>query len=163
MVWLRKSFTSKGFEVEDKWSHICKLKKALYGMKKAPRTWYGRIESFLSIMGFTKSKADPNLYLKVVEDEPVILLLYVDELFLTGKEKQIMESKEKKTSRRIWDERPWVNALFPRSGSMAKFRRNLSQSGKYAVEILKIFDICWDVKPWPYPWIPTWSCWLLNH
>ena len=33
----------------------------------------------------------------------------------------------KETSR---DERPWVNALFPRSGSMAKFRRNLSQPGK---------------------------------
>ena len=27
-----------------------------------PRAWYGRIDSFLSIMGFTKSKADPNLY-----------------------------------------------------------------------------------------------------
>ena len=61
-------------------------------MKQAPRAWYG---NFLSIMGFTKSKVDPNLYLKVVEDEPVILLLYVDELFLTGKEKQIMESKKK--------------------------------------------------------------------
>ena len=56
-------------------------------MKKAPRAWYGRIDSFLSIMGFTKSKDDPNLYLKVVEDELVILLLYVDDLFLTGKEK----------------------------------------------------------------------------
>ena len=87
MVWLRKSFTLKGFEVEDIWTHICKLKKALYGMKQARRTWYGRIDSFLSIMGFTKSKADPKLYLKVVEDEPVILLLYVDDLFLTGKEK----------------------------------------------------------------------------
>ena len=86
------SFTSKGFEVEDKWTHICKLKKAIYGMKQAPRAWYGRIDIFLSIMGFTKSKADPNIYLKVVEYEPVILLLYVDDLFLTGNEKQIMES-----------------------------------------------------------------------
>ena len=46
-------------------------------------------------MGFTKSKDDPNLYLKVVEDEPVILLLYVNDLFLTGNEKQIMEIKKK--------------------------------------------------------------------
>ena len=46
-------------------------------------------------MGFTKSKADPNLYLKVVY-EPIILLLYVDDLFLIlGNEKQIMESKKK--------------------------------------------------------------------
>ena len=64
-------------------------------MKQAPKAWYGRIDSFLLIMGFTKSKDDPNLYLKVIEDEPVILLLYVDDLFLTRKEKQIMESKKK--------------------------------------------------------------------
>ena len=67
------------------------MKKALYGMKQAPRAWYGRIDSFLSIMG----KVDPNLYLKIVEDEPVILLLYVDDLFLIGNEKQVMESKKK--------------------------------------------------------------------
>ena len=95
MVGLGKSFTLKGFEVEDRWTHICKLKKALYGMKQDPRAWYGRIDNFLSIMGFTKSRADPNLYPKVVEDEPVIMLLYVDELLLTGNEKQIMESKKK--------------------------------------------------------------------
>ena len=46
-------------------------------------------------MGFTKSKADPNLYLKIVEDESIILLLYVDDLFLTRNEKQIMDSKKK--------------------------------------------------------------------
>ena len=52
-------------------------------------------------MGFTKSKADPNLYLKVVEDEPFILLLYVDDLFLTRNEKQIMESKKESFPGRI--------------------------------------------------------------
>ena len=46
-------------------------------------------------MGFTKSKANPNLYLKALEDELVILLLYVDDLFLIGNEKKIMESKKK--------------------------------------------------------------------
>ena len=46
-------------------------------------------------MGFAKSNVDSNLYYKVVEDEPVILLLYVDDLYLTGNEKQIMESKKK--------------------------------------------------------------------
>ena len=35
------------------------------------------------------------LYFKVIEDEPVILLLYVDDLFLTGDEKQIVECKKK--------------------------------------------------------------------
>ena len=45
-------------------------------------------------MDFTKSKFDPNLYLKVMEDEPDILLLYVDDIILTGNEKQIMDCKK---------------------------------------------------------------------
>ena len=77
-------------------------------------------------MGFTKSKADPNLYFKVIEDEPVILLLYVDDLFLTGNEKQIVECKKKFAE----EFRPWSNTLFPQSESMAELKRNLSLSGK---------------------------------
>ena len=46
-------------------------------------------------MGFTKSKVDPNLYYKVIENEHVILLLYVDDLCLTGKKKRIVECKKK--------------------------------------------------------------------
>ena len=79
----------QGFEVEDRRKHVCKLKKALYGLKQAPRAWYGRIDSFLTSLGFTKSKANPKIYFKVMDDEPVILFLYVDDLFQIGNEKQI--------------------------------------------------------------------------
>ena len=36
-------------------------------------------------LGFTESKEDSNLYFKVEDGSPVILLLYVDDLFLTEK------------------------------------------------------------------------------
>jgi hypothetical protein len=88
----------QGFEVEDGKSHVCKLKKALYGLKQAPRAWYGRIDSFMMSLGFTKSKADSNLYFKVMNDEPVILLLYLDDLFLIGEEKLIIECKKRLAS-----------------------------------------------------------------
>jgi hypothetical protein len=88
----------QGFEVEDMKSHVCKLKKALYGLKQAPRAWYGRIDSFLTSLGFTKSKEDSNLYFKIMNNEPVILLLYVDDLFLTGEEKLITECKKRLAS-----------------------------------------------------------------
>jgi hypothetical protein len=84
----------QGFETHDRQTHVCRLKKALYGLKQAPNTWYGRIDSFLMNLGFTKSKADPNLYYKVEDSGPVILL-YVDELFLTGDEKLTIECKRK--------------------------------------------------------------------
>ena len=49
-------------------------------------------------LGFTKSKADSNLYYKVEGDRPVILLLYVDDLFVTGEEALISETKKKLSS-----------------------------------------------------------------
>ena len=64
-------------------------------MKKDSRAWYGKIDSFLTSLGFTKSKGDPNLYFKVMNDEPVILLLYVGDSFLTGEEKLITNCKKK--------------------------------------------------------------------
>ena len=84
------------FEVKYRVNHVCKLKKALYGLKQAPRAWYGRIDSFLTSLGFTKSKVDPNyLKIKVMDDEPVILLMYLDDLFLTenGKKDHILQEE----------------------------------------------------------------------
>jgi hypothetical protein len=46
-------------------------------------------------LGFTKSKVDPNLYFKIENDGLVILLLYVDELFLTDEENLITNCKKK--------------------------------------------------------------------
>jgi hypothetical protein len=64
-------------------------------LKQAPRAWYGRIDSFLMSLSFTKSKVDPNLYFKIENDGPVISLLYVDVLFLTDEEKLITDCKKK--------------------------------------------------------------------
>ena len=49
--------------------------------------------AYLQRIGFTKSYADSNLYIKVVNNEPGIILLYVDDLLLTGVEGRIEECK----------------------------------------------------------------------
>ena len=76
----------QGFEIDGQKTHVCRLKKALYGLKQAPRAWYGRIDGFMMSLGFTKSKAYSNIYYKVEDDGIMILLLYVDDLFLTDEE-----------------------------------------------------------------------------
>ena len=45
-------------------------------------------------MGLIKSDADPNLYYLIVENEPLILVLYVDDLFLTGSSGLIKDCKK---------------------------------------------------------------------
>jgi hypothetical protein len=85
----------QGFETHDSQEHVCILKKYFYGLKKSPKEWYDRIDSFLMSLRFTKSKVDSNLYFKVVYGGPMILLLYVDDLFLTRDNNLITESKRK--------------------------------------------------------------------
>ena len=46
-------------------------------------------------LGFTESKADSNLCFKVEGGRPVMLLLYVDDLFLTGKEELIKGARRR--------------------------------------------------------------------
>jgi hypothetical protein len=84
----------QGFEVHSRDTHVFRLKKALYGLKQAPRAWYAKINNYLMRLGFSKSHADPNLYYKVVKNAPVILLLYVDDLFFTGEESLIIQCKK---------------------------------------------------------------------
>eukprot|EP00253_Pinus_taeda_P001910 PITA_01910 len=60
-----------------------KVEEGPYGLKQAPRAWYERIDSYLTKWGFTRSEADPNLYFKVQDGNPLILVLSIDDLFLT--------------------------------------------------------------------------------
>ena len=65
----------QGFKTHDRETHVCRLKKALYGLKQALRAWYGHIDGFFMSLKFTESNADSNLYFKVEDDGPMILLL----------------------------------------------------------------------------------------
>jgi hypothetical protein len=72
---------------------MCLLKKALYGVKQDPRAWYSRIDTYLLKMGFEKRYVDPNLYFIIRGEDTLILILYVDDLFITGAEDLIVECK----------------------------------------------------------------------
>ena len=84
----------KHFEAHEKKSHVCRLKKAMYELKQALRAWYSRIDGYLQKVGFIKSDANPNLYYLVVENELLVLVLYVDDIFLTRSSKLIKDCKK---------------------------------------------------------------------
>jgi hypothetical protein len=91
-------------------------------------------------LGFTKSKADSNLYFKVMKDEPAIFLLYVDDLFLTREEKLITKCKKKLTSKFEMKDLGLMHYFLGLEVWQSPERIFLNQ-GKYAVEILKRFDM----------------------
>ena len=65
-------------------SLVCRLRKSLYGLKQAPRAWYAKIDSFLLSLNFVRCKSDLNVYLKSVNGSLIIIVLYVDDLLITG-------------------------------------------------------------------------------
>ena len=65
-------------------NHVCKLSKALYGLKQALRAWFHRLSTFLVSYGFTCSRADTSLFVFSSNSCIMYLLVYVDDLILTG-------------------------------------------------------------------------------
>ena len=91
-------------------------------------------------MGFPKNKVNHNLSYKVVKFVPIILLLYVDDLFLTGNENQIMESKKKLAEE---FEMKYLGLMHDFIGLEVwqSSEGIFLNQGKYAVEILKRFNM----------------------
>ncbi|XP_028060476.1 uncharacterized protein LOC114264067 [Camellia sinensis] len=64
---------------------VCNLRRALYGLKQAPRTWFVKFNSTISDFGFSTSAYDSALFIcKTERGVIIILLLYVDDVIITG-------------------------------------------------------------------------------
>ena len=50
-----------GYELPGQENKVYILKKTLYGLKKSPRAWYSRIDSYLTQNGFQRSECEPSL------------------------------------------------------------------------------------------------------
>ncbi|MCO5580660.1 hypothetical protein L7F22_034530 [Adiantum nelumboides] len=79
-----------GFEILDCKHDVHRLKKALYGLKKAPRAWYQKMDSFFLSIDFKRTHTDANLYGLMVNNDICILVLYVDDLIMTGSNMELI-------------------------------------------------------------------------
>jgi hypothetical protein len=75
-----------GFLVKGKEDYVCKLKKSLYGLKQAPRQWYLKFESVMGEQGYKRCSSDHCVFIKrFSSDDYIIMLLYVDDILIVGK------------------------------------------------------------------------------
>jgi hypothetical protein len=65
-------------------NQVCKLTKSLYGLKQASRKWYEKLSHFLVSQHFTQVPSDPTLFVKKTSESFTALLVYVDDIVLTG-------------------------------------------------------------------------------
>lgn len=73
-----------GHPYEAKVGFVCKLKKAIYGLKQSPRAWYAKLSSVLIVNGLKRSDADSSLFFRRDTYGIVVVLIYVDDIVITG-------------------------------------------------------------------------------
>ena len=71
-----------GLSVES--NKVCHLWRALYGLKQAPRAWFAKFSSIISRLGYMTSHYDSALFLHRTNKDTILLLLYVDDMIITG-------------------------------------------------------------------------------
>ncbi|KAG8482395.1 hypothetical protein CXB51_027330 [Gossypium anomalum] len=64
---------------------VCKLNKALYGLRQAPRAWFQTLKHYLvAQLGFRASKADLSLFIRATIESSLLLMAYVNDIIITG-------------------------------------------------------------------------------
>ena len=69
---------------------VCKLHKLLYGLRQSPRAWYARLHNALLAWHLQQSQADPNLYFAHFNQNTIVLLVYVDDILITGSDPRLI-------------------------------------------------------------------------
>lgn len=73
-----------GFKDSLNYQFVCKLHKALYGLKQAPRAWFDKLQKSLQAISFSPCKSDNSLFVRFTAHSCVLLLVYIDEIIITG-------------------------------------------------------------------------------
>ncbi|KAE9289052.1 hypothetical protein PR003_g25654 [Phytophthora rubi] len=82
-------YTEQPEGFDDGTGRVCWLQKGIYGLKQAARIWYQTLHAYLEELGFKRCAYDVGLYVKYVDGRIVIVTVYVDDMMIVGKTKDI--------------------------------------------------------------------------
>jgi len=115
---------------------VCRLTKSLYGLKQAPRQWNAKLSEALLRFQFKQSEHDHSLFTKQTSIGSVFVLIYVDDMLITGSSGQLIEETKKKLSQTfkmkdLGELRYFLGIEFARSS-----KGILMHQRKYALELI---------------------------
>ncbi|GJV08636.1 retrovirus-related pol polyprotein from transposon TNT 1-94 [Tanacetum coccineum] len=61
-------------------NHVYRLKKAIYGLKQAPKVWYDRLKAFLIKHDYTMGMVDSTLFTKKKDSNIIVVQIYVNDI-----------------------------------------------------------------------------------
>lgn len=94
----------EGFVVKGQETKVCRLRKSIYGLKQAALQWNKQLHKSLLEMGFTRSLSDPGTYVKIIGQDIIILIVYVDDALFTGSKESLVNAHVKTFMKR-WESR----------------------------------------------------------
>ena len=71
--------------------YVCRLKRAIYGLKQASRSWFDNFSLEIQKYSFKKSLLDHSLFIFKNQDTITLLLIYVDDIIITGSSNEHIE------------------------------------------------------------------------
>lgn len=80
---------------------VCKLNKSLYGLKQSSKCWNDCFNEYVTSIGFIRSKSDYCLYRKTSNELKIFILLYVDDILLTGNNNEQLKYLKQKLSEKF--------------------------------------------------------------
>ncbi|CAM8960116.1 unnamed protein product [Rhodiola kirilowii] len=80
------------FKQEKQLGMVCKLNKSLYGLKQASRQWFSKFSDALLTYEFHQSSHDHSLFTYDHNGDFLILLVYVDDVVITGTSTSLIDS-----------------------------------------------------------------------
>ncbi|CAA7022736.1 unnamed protein product [Microthlaspi erraticum] len=138
-------------------TRVCRLRKSIYGLKQASRCWFAKLTTSLREYGFQQTHADYSLFTFDRNGIKIRMLIYVDDMILTGNNEKALQ-----------DFKTYLSSCFKMKdlGHLKYFlgievARNTSgfylSQRKYALDIIAETGLL-AAKPAPFPLEenPTW-------
>ncbi|GJU05793.1 retrovirus-related pol polyprotein from transposon TNT 1-94 [Tanacetum coccineum] len=131
----------EGFVDPDHPSHVYRLKKALYGLKHAPQTWYDTLSWFLLNNKFSKGIVDPKLFTQKIGKHILLVQIYVDDIIFASTDPKACDIFSNVMSSKFQMSMMGQMSFFLRLQVSQSLGGIFINQSKFAPEILKRFGM----------------------